>query len=96
MTIGANAVCMYVCICRSIIARCQLAPFGRREATLVDTAVRNTWQLDPSQFAVDMPGRWVWWCGGWMWWVGGVPLSGSVVRLAARAGKGGYRIYIAV
>lgn len=31
-------------------AVCSLAPFGQGEATVTDTAVRHTWQLDPSAF----------------------------------------------
>ena len=32
---------------------CERAPFGRGTKTVVDTAVRNTLQLDPSQFTVE-------------------------------------------
>ncbi|EPQ26345.1 uncharacterized protein PFL1_05993 [Pseudozyma flocculosa PF-1] len=35
-----------------LAATCQQAPFGRGTETLVDTAVRRTWQLDPAAFAV--------------------------------------------
>ena len=35
----------------------QQAPFGRRTETLVDTRVRDTWQLEPNQFRLTNP-RW--------------------------------------
>jgi hypothetical protein len=35
---------------RELIAQCHLAPYGRGEATLVDTQVRNTWELHAEQF----------------------------------------------
>jgi len=31
------------------------APFGRGEKTIVDTSVRCTWQLNPSQFVINNP-----------------------------------------
>ena len=31
------------------------APFGRGEETVVDTSVRNTWELDASQFSLANP-----------------------------------------
>ncbi|KAK9809178.1 hypothetical protein WJX72_010900 [[Myrmecia] bisecta] len=31
------------------------APFGRAEHTLIDTSVRNTWQLDPTRFQLSNP-----------------------------------------
>ncbi|RUP50878.1 hypothetical protein BC936DRAFT_137251, partial [Jimgerdemannia flammicorona] len=37
----------------AIIAQCSLAPFGRKADTVLDTTVRNTWQLDPSQFSLN-------------------------------------------
>jgi len=36
--------------------QCELAPFGRKEHTVVDTRVRNTWQLNPSQFTIETAG----------------------------------------
>lgn len=36
-------------------AVCSLAPFGQGEATVTDTAVRHTWQLDPSAFQLTNP-----------------------------------------
>ncbi|ERT03379.1 hypothetical protein HMPREF1624_01693 [Sporothrix schenckii ATCC 58251] len=35
---------------KQIIAQAKQAPFGRGEETVVDTSVRNTWELDVSQF----------------------------------------------
>lgn len=31
---------------------CSLAPFGRKDQTIYDTSVRNTWQLEPKQFKI--------------------------------------------
>lgn len=36
-------------------ATCSLAPFGRGTETVVDTAVRNTFQLTPQQFRLTNP-----------------------------------------
>ncbi|KAM0435128.1 hypothetical protein ACHAPT_003217 [Fusarium lateritium] len=33
-----------------LIAKARQAPFGKGSDTIVDTTVRNTWELDPSQF----------------------------------------------
>ncbi|XP_044723809.1 2OG-Fe(II) oxygenase superfamily domain-containing protein [Hirsutella rhossiliensis] len=35
---------------QQLIAKARQAPFGKRGDTIVDTAVRNTWELDPDQF----------------------------------------------
>ncbi|KAH6637321.1 hypothetical protein F5144DRAFT_487807 [Chaetomium tenue] len=35
---------------RQLIAQCRQAPFGKGSKTIVDTSVRNTWELDASQF----------------------------------------------
>jgi hypothetical protein len=35
---------------RQLIAQCRQAPFGKGSDTIVDTSVRNTWELDASQF----------------------------------------------
>ena len=40
---------------KAIIAVCAQAPFGRGQETIVDTTVRNTWELDPSQFTITNP-----------------------------------------
>ncbi|KAJ9137727.1 2OG-Fe(II) oxygenase [Pleurostoma richardsiae] len=34
---------------------CRQAPFGKGSQTVVDTSVRNTWELDPSQFELANP-----------------------------------------
>lgn len=36
-----------------IIEKARLAPFGRGSETLVDTSVRNTWELNPDQFGLN-------------------------------------------
>ena len=40
---------------KAIIAVCAQAPFGRGQETIVDTTVRNTWELEPSQFTITNP-----------------------------------------
>jgi predicted 2-oxoglutarate/Fe(II)-dependent dioxygenase YbiX len=40
-----------------IIQVCEQAPFGRGRKTLVDTSVRNSWQLDPAKIHMMNP-RW--------------------------------------
>lgn len=42
---------------KSIIESATQAPFGRGEETIVDTSVRKTWQLSPSQFTIKN-GKW--------------------------------------
>ena len=42
----------------AIIEMCSQAPYGRGEETIVDTSVRKTWQLDPSQFTIIRENRW--------------------------------------
>lgn len=41
---------------RQLIAQCRQAPFGKGSETIVDTSVRNTWELDASQFRFDSDG----------------------------------------
>lgn len=38
-----------------LIKRCEQAPFGKNSKTLVDKAVRDSYQLDPSQFKINNP-----------------------------------------
>jgi hypothetical protein len=38
---------------RQIIGQAEQAPYGRGEDTLLDTRIRNTWQLDPTKFSVS-------------------------------------------
>ena len=48
-------VCEYEA--KKIKAVCSQAPYGRGQETVVDTTVRNTWQLEPSQFTI-MNAQW--------------------------------------
>jgi len=36
------------------IKQFEQAPFGKGEKTLVDTTVRNSWQLGPKEFTVSL------------------------------------------
>ncbi|MCJ1319409.1 hypothetical protein MMC15_004745 [Xylographa vitiligo] len=38
-----------------LVAICHQAPFGRGSETIVDTSVRRTWELNPSQFLLRNP-----------------------------------------
>lgn len=38
-----------------LIKRCQQAPYGKNSKTLVDRNVRDSYQLDPSQFTINNP-----------------------------------------
>lgn len=40
---------------QALIARSEQAPFGRREATIVDTDVRKNWQIGAAEFALTNP-----------------------------------------
>jgi hypothetical protein len=40
---------------QAIIAQSRQAPYGKGNQTLVDTSVRNTWELDPGQFELQGP-----------------------------------------
>ena len=40
---------------KHLIELASRAPFGRGEQTIVDTSVRSTWQLDPTQFSITNP-----------------------------------------
>ena len=42
---------------KHLIELASRAPFGRGEETIVDTTVRCTWQLNPTQFSITNP-RW--------------------------------------
>lgn len=42
---------------RQLIEKATRAPFGKGSETIVDTAARNTWKLNPSQFELRSP-RW--------------------------------------
>ena len=41
------------CHANLIVTLATQAPFGRGEETIVDTSVRCTWQLSPSQFSIN-------------------------------------------
>lgn len=43
---------------RQIIEKARQAPFGRGSDTVVDTSVRNTWELDPEQFRFTNTEQW--------------------------------------
>jgi hypothetical protein len=40
---------------RALIETSHRAPFGKREQTLIDTSVRNTWELSPNHFELQNP-----------------------------------------
>ena len=40
---------------KAVIEQCSQAPYGRGEQTIIDTAVRNTWQLNPSKVTILNP-----------------------------------------
>jgi hypothetical protein len=40
---------------KELIALSRQAPYGKRAETIVDTSVRNTWELDASQFTFSSP-----------------------------------------
>jgi len=40
---------------RKLIEQCRQAPYGKGTETLVDTEVRQTWELDPNQFQLKNP-----------------------------------------
>ena len=42
---------------KHLIELASRAPFGRGEQTIIDTSVRCTWQLNPTQFSITNP-RW--------------------------------------
>ncbi|KAF5659957.1 hypothetical protein FHETE_9239 [Fusarium heterosporum] len=41
---------------RRIISKAHRAPYGKGSDTIVDTTVRNTWEIDPTQFAITWSG----------------------------------------
>lgn len=40
---------------RQLIEKAHQAPYGKGHETLVDTSVRNTWELNPDQFGLKNP-----------------------------------------
>jgi len=57
LSIHDSVLGLPLCDCRikTIIEKASRAPFGRGEETIVDTSVRCTWQLSPSQFTINNP-----------------------------------------
>lgn len=56
--IGLPLSTVEACRLRSV---CRRAPFGKGERTIVDTEVRDTWELDPQNFTFASPAwdRWI-------------------------------------
>lgn len=48
---------------RELVALARQAPYGKGAETIVDTSVRNTWELDSSQFVCQSP-HWNQWLQG--------------------------------
>lgn len=48
--VGAIALPLQESQARQIIEKARQAPCGKGEKTIVDTSIRNTWELDTSQF----------------------------------------------
>lgn len=40
---------------KALIAKAHQAPFGKGSSTIVDTSVRNTWEINPDQFQLRSP-----------------------------------------
>lgn len=40
---------------KAIISKARQSPFGKGSETIVDTSIRKSWQLDPSQFTIQNP-----------------------------------------
>ena len=53
--IGEVALPVSTSNARQLIAKASQAPYGRGEATIVDTDVRRVWQLEPDQFQLKNP-----------------------------------------
>lgn len=51
--VGTIAMPLQEAQARLIIDKARQAPYGRGEETVVDTSVRNTWELDASQFELQ-------------------------------------------
>ena len=48
--LGAIKLPLKRAMAKRLVAHCRVAPYGKGTATLVDTKVRNTFELDPKQF----------------------------------------------
>ena len=57
LSVGGSTLGLPLCEtqARKLIEISNRAPFGRGEQTIVDTSVRCTWQLNPSQFSINNP-----------------------------------------
>lgn len=53
--IGAIGLPLVSSQMQEMIKLCEQAPYGKGEDTIVDTSVRNTWQLSPTQFQITNP-----------------------------------------
>ncbi|KAF5606868.1 2OG-Fe(II) oxygenase superfamily [Fusarium subglutinans] len=51
--VGAISLPLGEAQARQIIKQARQAPYGKGSETIVDTAVRNTWELDPTQFTIN-------------------------------------------
>lgn len=47
--VGDISLPVYERQAKDLIAKCEKAPFGRKDQTIRDDRVRDTWQLDSSQ-----------------------------------------------
>ncbi|KAM0324713.1 hypothetical protein ACHAPQ_008270 [Fusarium lateritium] len=54
--VGAISLPLGESCARKIISKARQAPYGKGSDTIVDTAVRNTWELDPAQFTIGWSG----------------------------------------
>jgi len=57
LSVGGSTLGLPLCTAqaRELIEVASRAPFGKGEETIVDTSVRCTWQLNPSQFSINNP-----------------------------------------
>jgi len=57
LSIGGSILGLPLCEAQAkkLIEISSRAPFGRGEETIIDTSVRCTWQLNPSQFSINNP-----------------------------------------
>ncbi len=53
--IGAISLPLQEAQARQLIEEARQSPYGKGEETIVDTSVRNTWELDPNQFEFQDP-----------------------------------------
>ncbi|MCE9565930.1 MAG: 2OG-Fe(II) oxygenase [Planctomycetes bacterium] len=51
--LGRVSIPLKRAVAKSLIAACQVAPYGKGTETLVDTRVRKTFELDPRKFQLD-------------------------------------------